>query len=55
MSAVLLDAHSPPRRSPETEVFTPSARRFPRAGRLVGIARAPLGMYTVPVLLVVVW
>jgi sulfonate transport system permease protein len=59
MTAVLLDAHSPPLSSPktetETEVFAPSARRFPRARRLLSIARAPLGMYTVPVLLVVFW
>jgi sulfonate transport system permease protein len=55
MTAVLVDAHSPPRPLPEREVFTPSAPRFPRAGRLLNIARAPLGMYTVPILLVVLW
>jgi sulfonate transport system permease protein len=53
-----LKSHAPPRRSPDrtaVDVFTAVSRRGARATRFAGLARAPLGIYTVPVLLVLVW
>jgi sulfonate transport system permease protein len=56
MTAVLVPT-GPPRtvEPPRVEVFTPVSRRGARTARLVALARAPLGIYTVPLLLVVIW
>jgi len=59
MSTLVLTGHAPPRTPaaevPEVEVFSPLSHRSATVARLVRLGRAPLGIYTVPVLLVVLW